>query len=31
MTGASNNHLQDDIPAENVCTLFETVREFYHS
>ena len=26
---ASANHLQDDIPAGNVCTLYDTVREIY--
>lgn len=26
---ASANHLQDDIPTENLCALYDTVREFY--
>ena len=25
---APSNHLQADVPAENVVTLFETAREF---
>ena len=26
---APANHFQDDIPTENVCALYDTVREFY--
>lgn len=26
---APANHFQNDIPAENVCALYDTVREFY--
>jgi hypothetical protein len=26
---ASANHLQNDIPPENVCALFGSVKEFY--
>ena len=26
---APANHLQDDVPAENIVALFETVKEFY--
>ena len=26
---ASANHLQNDIPPENVCALFDSVKEFY--